>query len=63
MWLVIGKTDCDTDTTPGSPHAVKLGCKCPMNDNHYGRGIDWGDGEPLFFMSYDCPLHGDDSDD
>ena len=40
---------------PGSPEAVKAGCKCPVLDNNNGRGID---GE-LYWINVCCPLHGD----
>ncbi len=38
---------------PGSEEAVKAGCRCPVIDNHYGKGTPYG-----FWMSEDCPLHG-----
>ena len=45
---------------PGSDEAIKKGCICPIEDNHYGDGCGWkGDnGEPLFWVTADCPLHG-----
>lgn len=39
--------------TPGSDAAREQGCKCPVIDNHYGRGR--GDGQ--FWISENCPLH------
>ncbi len=42
---------------PGSPEAVKAGCKCPISDNHYGQGIPNKNGAPLFWYSGDCPIH------
>ena len=47
---------------PGSQAAVDAGCRCPVIDNHHGRGIlvD-GRGEPWFMFVADCPLHGDDA--
>ena len=44
---------------PGSPEAVEKGCKCPVMDNHYGKGFPLGkENEPMFWVSFDCPLHG-----
>lgn len=43
---------------PGSKEAVTVGCKCPVLDNHRGRGIPGRDGEHHYFMSESCPLHG-----
>jgi len=44
---------------PGSPEAVKLGCTCPVIDNHHGKGVPYGaNGEVGFWHSGDCPLHG-----
>jgi hypothetical protein len=43
---------------PGSPEAIKLGCKCPEADNAAGLGAGTGkDGKPLFWFSAECPLH------
>lgn len=42
---------------PGSDEATKLGCTCAVMDNRRGAGIPSADG-PLFWISYDCPLHG-----
>lgn len=42
---------------PGSPEAVKQGCKCPVMDNHYGKGILYN-GRIEFWISEECPLHG-----
>jgi hypothetical protein len=45
---------------PGSPAAVEAGCKCPIMDNHNGRGFFMGaENGPLFWMVMICPLHGD----
>ena len=43
---------------PGSPEAMKLGCKCPVLDNAHGRGFPWGGNEPSFWVNEECPLHG-----
>lgn len=48
--------------TPGSPEAVAQGCKFPVIDNHYGRGVLRGDGARDFWHNSACPLHGDKSD-
>lgn len=44
---------------PGSPEAQALGCKCPVMDNHSGRGCGWisPKGEPLFWFAEGCPVH------
>jgi hypothetical protein len=50
-----------TDTpTPGSPEAVAEGCKCPVIDNRYGRGVR--DGSDEFWFNLTCPLHGFDAE-
>jgi len=41
---------------PGSDEAIKQGCTCPQEDNHYGKGC-YDDGE-LFWINQNCPLHG-----
>ena len=44
---------------PGSDEAAAAGCTCPRIDNHRGRGIQLGPGEPVqFWRNADCPLHG-----
>jgi len=44
---------------PGSIEAIDQGCKCPRMDNHWGAGIGKDEnGEPLFWINADCPLHG-----
>ena len=50
---------------PGSDEALALGCKCPVIDNEYGKGVPWPrtdgldpNGHPSFWISQDCPLHG-----
>jgi len=43
---------------PGSKEAIEQGCKCPIIDNHYGRGFQIGDDTTRhFWQSSDCPLH------
>lgn len=43
---------------PGSDEALARGCTCPVLDNAHGRG--WViDGEPVWWIRADCPLHGD----
>lgn len=43
---------------PGSGEAVVNGCTCPVMDN--GRGVGFLiDGERQFWISGDCPLHGE----
>lgn len=41
---------------PGSEEAQKLGCTCPVIDNHYGKGRPTGE-EIHFIISGDCPYH------
>lgn len=38
---------------PGSPEAIKKGCKCPRMDNANGKGL----GNGLFWYSGDCGYH------
>lgn len=40
---------------PGSPEAVKLGCKCPRMDNGHGKGYMGVAG--VYVYSGDCLLH------
>lgn len=41
---------------PGSPEAVEHGCRCPIIDNHHGKGVrDRGN---QFVIEKRCPLHG-----
>ena len=41
---------------PGSDEAIKLGCICPVMDNHHGYGIP-SDAGPLFWYTSGCPVH------
>jgi hypothetical protein len=41
---------------PGSKEALAAGCRCPVIDNHYGRGVPTGDG-PVFWITEGCPVH------
>ena len=44
---------------PGSPEAVEKGCKCPVMDNHGGKGFMMGEENGImFWMVRACPLHG-----
>ena len=40
---------------PGSDEALEAGCRCPVMDNHYGRG--YGGDSDTFVISFDCPIH------
>lgn len=40
---------------PGSDAALDMGCACPVLDNGHGRGSG------PFWVSGDCPLHGNPS--
>lgn len=42
---------------PGSKEAIAEGCQCPVVDNHYGKGVPNGDGEPLYWYSEACEYH------
>jgi hypothetical protein len=44
---------------PGSPEAVRIGCKCPVDENHAGAGA-YTDiyGYPIFWFDRDCSIHG-----
>jgi|GEM_PF-7111951 len=42
--------------SPGSAFAVKIGCTCPIRENHYGAGA-YGE-KNLFFINHLCPIHG-----
>ena len=47
---------------PGSDDAIAQGCTCPVIDNHHGEGMPkplYPDGTRYFWMSADCPLHGE----
>lgn len=47
---------------PGSIEAGRQGCKCPIIDNHYGKGYMGGitddTGMTLYALHEGCPLHG-----
>lgn len=46
---------------PGSKEAIEQGCQCPVLDNCRGAGYMGGakdkDGNILFVISGNCPLH------
>jgi hypothetical protein len=42
---------------PGSEEARALGCKCPVIDNHYGKGYRGLEG--VFVYNEDCNVHAD----
>ena len=45
----------NTTPSPGSPEAVKLGCLCPVLDNHHGSGYMGIKG--IYVYSGGCSLH------
>ena len=47
---------------PGSNDAIKNGCTCPALDNGHGNGCGRRDenGDPLFWINGNCPIHGGD---
>jgi hypothetical protein len=49
-----------TNFPPGSDKAVKAGCRCPVMDNHHGKGIPTESGEPMYWLVSNCPLHSND---
>jgi hypothetical protein len=44
---------------PGSKEAIEQNCKCPVMDNHNGKGFHYGTDEPCFWINAECPLHGE----
>lgn len=47
-----------TDTPkPGSYEAIEKGCKCPIMDNHYGKGIGSNGEKYGWYQSEGCPMH------
>lgn len=47
---------------PGSDAAIASGCTCAVMDNCRGAGI-YGDGKRFgWWISGDCPLHGEKTD-
>lgn len=47
---------------PGNKEAIAAGCSCPVMDNAHGKGYMGGvkddNGQTVFVISGDCPLHG-----
>lgn len=41
---------------PGTEEAIAKGCRCPIIDNHFGRGVPSRDGR-LFYYTASCPVH------
>lgn len=48
-----------TELKPGSPAAILHGCTCAVEDNQNGEGAFLYNGKPMYFVSSDCPLHGE----
>ena len=44
---------------PGSNEAIEQNCSCAVLDNGHGRGCGRYDehGKPLFWITWECPLH------
>ena len=51
---------------PGSDEAIAAGCTCPVMDNGHGRGYFGGvtdeQGQTVFVIVVDCPVHGERGD-
>lgn len=41
---------------PGSEEAIKMGCACPVLDNHHGQGFTMN-GKTCFWITEGCPIH------
>ena len=59
----IKRYSMNNSTSPGSTEAISKGCLCPITDNCRGRGY-WGgvrdgNGNLIFVIRSDCPLHGE----
>lgn len=56
------KINIQSTPNPGSNAAIDLGCQCATLDNGRGIGAYGGakgaDGNPIFWINSDCPLHG-----
>lgn len=53
-----------TTPNPGSDEAIKKGCVCAVMDNRHGAGCGRSDnGRPLYWITEDCPVHGDKNTD
>lgn len=42
---------------PGCIEAIKEGCSCPVEDNHYGAGVSVGL-SAHYWCHTECPIHG-----
>lgn len=49
-----------TELFPGSPEAREKGCKCPVIDNHFGKGWGGNGDEFGWVFSSICPVHWED---
>jgi len=43
---------------PGSDEAIEDNCSCAILDNNNGAGAYKVNGQPVYWVSGDCPLHG-----
>lgn len=48
----------DEKPKPGTQDAREQGCRCPVMDNHSGKGRGGHGAKYGWFMREDCPLHG-----
>lgn len=46
---------------PGSDAARRMGCRCPVADNHHGAGFPMG-ADRVWWVAQDCPLHASELD-
>ncbi|WP_431860056.1 hypothetical protein [Azospirillum sp.] len=49
----------ETIPAPGSTAALHQGCRCPIIENHQGKGRPQLAGLPRFVLGDGCPLHGE----
>ena len=50
--------DPELALTPGSPRAIREGCKCSADYNDDGRGR-WHGRSITYWITSDCPMHSD----
>ena len=58
-----GEDQVSDTPNPGSPEAVAAGCRCPVLDNRRGRGYAVIQGETVWCVMANCPMHGQGDED